>query len=361
MFIDESGDFSVGDRSFVGGLLVERGADAGSSPRLRKMLAEIWGPGPWPPHASHLNQPASRVLYALRPDMPAGRHAALPEMRRLLDVLRDSSMGPQVDEIERGRFPTWNDIQRAEDLLRGRPEYRTLAAAATQQERAMARLVANVCGRLNGTVIAVQADEEPPGPPPAPLQLREDSYVRALTLVVDRLARLADAVDLEVHVLTREVEVGTLGNVGMQGHFLRPIFERITAETGGRVRLRAAGAVQRYRDLERVGAPLHPLLVVADWLTNHLRAAAGWHRGDYTGLEAQLQRALVPSPGVFRRTPASAPALGALPTIAAAGEPERAVRRALGGGGEDAARLSAGTGWRWDQAREWAATAGRWP
>jgi hypothetical protein len=364
LFVDESGQFEGGDPSVVAGVVVVGHPDAYAGGRLRALLADIWGPGPWPPHAAHSNLPASRVLYAAHADhrdMRAGRFAAdlRPAIRDLTAVLERTPLQSRLSSIRDGALPTYADCEAAHALLRREPSYATLRSVGEAQDTAMGQLVEMVCAMSGGVVVAAFADEGPPGPAPAPLQLREDAYVRALRVVIERVSRLAGAHDAECFVLTRDVEAGGLGKIGMQGFLLRPLLEQAAAVAGSPVRLRAGGATLRYRDNERQGAPLHPLHVIADWLANKLRSAAGRFDGGYASLEATLVKDLLPGPATLRRVPSRAPALGALPTLAVAGGPEDAVRVALSGAAPAVAALGAPR-WAWDQAHEWADTAGRW-
>ncbi|MES2641332.1 MAG: hypothetical protein V4850_17710 [Myxococcota bacterium] len=366
LFIDESGKFEGGDPSVVAGILVVGRADAYACGRLRAVLTDICGPGPWPPHASHRNIPASRVLYAARThtrDMPPGRYAAQlePAIRELTATLERSTMRARLEAIRGGEFPTRNDCEAADAILHRELAYRTVRAVAEHQDTDMGRLVQLVCSRSGGMVVAALADDGPPGPAPAPLQVREDAYVRALSVVIERVSRLAGAHDAECFPLTRHVEAGGLGKeVDMQGFLLRPLLEQAAAVTRSPVRLRAGGGRQRYRDHADQGDPLHPLHVLADWLANKLRAAAGWYGGRYPALEATLAKDLLLGRALMRRDPSRAPALGALPTFAVAGGPEDSVRTALSGGTPRHA-APGGPAWGWDQAREWSDTAGRWP
>jgi hypothetical protein len=163
-------------------------------------------------------------------------------------------------------------------------------------------------------------------------------------------------------VLTREVEVGGLGRIDMQGRFLAPLLERAAAETRSPARLRPGGATFHYRDHTKKGVPLHPLFVVADWVASGLRRAVLGRRASGLGsLEAAIEADLVPRRDLLRRTPARAAGLGPLPTWAAAGAPEEAIRAAFAPGNHRPAGEPEGPAWTWDQARAWIDAAGRWP
>ncbi|MFZ5476828.1 MAG: hypothetical protein ACOZNI_08645 [Myxococcota bacterium] len=359
LFVDESGRFEPGDPSLVAGLVAEAPADALGGGRLRAELEDIWGPGPWPPHASHLRFPAARVLYAARAharDMPAGRLAKGLDAREFTQRLAASPFGPRLAAIRDGAFPTWEDCRDADAVLRAHPRHGALLAVQEAQDLAMNDLVGRVLARVRGAVVVALADDAPPGPPPAPREVREDAYVRALGVALERLARLAGGADVECFVLAREVEVGGLGKADMQGFFLKGIVDRAAGAAGGAARLRPGGTVLRYRDDPR--APMHPALVLADWLANRMRHAIAAHRGGLDPLVDRLvANGVLPSADPVLRAPARAPAVGPLPTLAAAGPPEDAVRAAFAGGSP---ALDASPAWVWDQARRWVTAAGSW-
>lgn len=365
MFVDESGSFQDDDPSLLTGLLLERCPDALAA-RLRRRLIDIWGSGPWPPHACDLRFPAARVLYGLyerRDDMPEGRlmTEARSSIRELAASLAAGRMGARVAEITAGSFPTWQDCQQADILLARHPRYGLLRKVAEDQERAMGKLIADLCAQAGGTVVAVEADREAAGEAPAGLKLRDDPYVRALKVMARRVARLAGRQPVEWHVLSRGVEVGGLGRVQMQGHFVNGILSAAAQATGGRAIMEAGHTTLRYRDSAETAQKVHPALVIADWLANRLRMRVTQHGGTYAALEA-VCAGCVPQAGLLRRVPVDAALLGALPSVAAAGEPDNAIEQAFAG--TPAAALtgaSSPTGWQWEQAKVWADAAGRWP
>lgn len=371
LFVDETGGFAPGDPSFVVGLLAE--ADAASLDRgvLRRELADIWGPGPSPPHATIVRRVPAPVLHGARAaggraGMRPGRFASALRgpCAALEDVLARGRMAARLEQIRAGARPTWEDVELADALLRGVPDYPAAAAVVDQQVAAMNDLVARVFRRLGtATVVAVRSDEDPPGPPPPPREVRRDAYVRALELLLERLARLAGEPEVEAWVLARDVEVGGLGApVSMQGFFLRQLVEQANVRAGGRARLRAGGATLRFRDVPGEGAdPLHPMLVLADWVANGLRAAAGRrHVGLDPLVRTLVDTRVIPAAEALSRVPAHAPRVGPLPTLAAAGAPEDEVRAAFRHE-PPPPRPSGFPPWAWDQADLWVASVGRWP
>ncbi len=372
LFIDESGDFSEAQASVVAGVLV--GCDAASLDRglLRHALGDVWGPGPFPPHATELRYAAARVLYAAWtpgpnvPTLAAGRFHA--EMRRpvraLLHALEGTSFAERLEKIRAGAFPTRDDVRLADALLRGHPDHARLSAVRDEQDLAMRDLLARVFRRLGpgrASIVGALADREPPGPPPAKNALREDAYVRALTVVAERVARLAGDVDVELWVLTKDVEVGGLGaRVPMQGFLLRDLADEATRRAGGRARLRPATTTLRYRDVPGQGLPLHPMLAVADWVANRLRhVLARPPRGWDLLVHRLVEEGIVPAADLLSRVPALAPNAGALPTLGAAGAPEAAIREAFGGRVPER-RGPPESAWAWDQAAAWVDASGRW-
>lgn len=371
VFIDESGSFGPQGQSIVAGILVELPGDALNGTSLRQELEAIWGPGPYPPHATDLRLWGGLVLHGSREKswkphhMAEGRYASRirQQIRFLSQQLDRSPMADRIQEIREGVLPARADLISAERLLGGYEARRALRETRESQRAAMADLVARVFRRLGAggaSVVGAVADQLPPGPAPNHLQVREDAYLRALRVLLERIARLAGEAEVELHILTRDVEVGGLGlSVPLQAHLLRPMLEGVTAKTGSRARLITRGTVLRYRDVPVQGRPLHPMLVLADWIANRM----GYIVNSFSGGLGQLERVLVdqriiPSPDALRRVPHGAASLGALPTLAAA-IPEDAVRAAFAG--EPTSQVTEGPQWARDQAWEWILASGRWP
>ncbi|MFN7145613.1 MAG: hypothetical protein ACK4YP_17690, partial [Myxococcota bacterium] len=235
-------------------------------------------------------------------------------------------------------------------------------AVAEDQDLAMRGLLAKVFDRLGAgsvSIVGALADGEPPGPVAAAATLREDAYVRALTAVVERVARLAGEAEVELWVLTRDVEVGALGVVPMQGYFLRTLAQEAARRAGARARFVSAAATLRHRDAPDQGQPFHPMLAVADWVANRLRHVADERPQSYDALvERLVAGGIAPAAALLSRAPLLAPKAGALPTIGAAGAPEAAVRAAFRGTRPELA--GPGPRWAWAQAAAWVDAAGRW-
>lgn len=367
LFVDESGPFDGERPSLVAGLLAPADARALDRGGLRAALADLWGPAPWPPHAALLRVPASRVLHRLVPGgMAPGRFAARLDApcRPLLDALDTTPFAPRLAELRDGARPTRGDIDAADAALRARRELREPYAALRElcrlQAAAMDRLVARVAERLGGLwLLAALADRAPPGPEAAPGRLRDDAYTRALEVVLERAVRLAPAGEVEAWVLTRHVAVGGLGDrVPMQGHLVRQLAERVSARAALPTRLTAQGGVLPYHDDAEHHLALHPMLVLADHLASAARRHLGWTAAPWAGVVADLAAQGVVPAAALARAPARIPALGPLPTLAAADPFEAHVRAALAG--EAPPPLPERPAWAADQARAWAATAGRW-
>lgn len=365
LFVDESGAFDGHDPSVVAGLLVDRGLDEVAGAPIRAELERIWGPGPWPPHATELRFPVAPVLYrAWRPRpgqaaMAEGR-AIVPfraELGALAAALESSRFGPRLDAIRDGAFPTRDDIEEADATLRRHPALGAMRALLEKREELTRDLLARLGRRSGGvTLVAALADDRPPGGAPSAGALREDTWLRALSVVFERVARLEGRAEVDLLVLTRNVEVGGLGPVPMQARWLDTLAEEATRRAGADLRFRPAGTVFRYQEDAKQGALVHPMLALADWVANRLRHLVRQRPGDWDTLAARLvAMRVVPGPGALERTPRGR-ALGPLPTVAAAGAPEERIRAAFGGETVDVGE----TGWEWDQARRWVAAAGRW-
>jgi len=120
LFVDESGEFTPDDPSFLVGILAEADAGTLDGGWLRRKLADAWGPGPYPPHAAHLRWPASRVLYSARArgwskGMVHGRFAVRlqPICEALASRLECTSFSERLAAIRFGVRPTWDDIRAA--------------------------------------------------------------------------------------------------------------------------------------------------------------------------------------------------------------------------------------------------------
>lgn len=369
LFIDESGGFSPGETSLVAGVLVAREA-ASLDGTLREALADVWGPAPFPPHATDLRRPVSRVLYAEWAPRRAGARmepgrfwsAMRGPVRALAAALEGSAFAGRLAAIRGGAFPTWADMVEAERVVRTHAAYPALRKVAEDQDLAMRGLLGRVVSRLGAgsvSIVGALADGEPPGPPPARAAVREDAYVRALTAVVERVARLGDGAEIDLRVLTRGVEVGGLGTIPMQGHFLRPLAEEAARRAGARPRFVTTAAALRYGDDADQGRPFHPMLAVADWVANRLRHVADERPRSYDALvERLVAGGVVPAAELLTRAPILAPQVGALPTIGAAGPPEAAVRAAFRGTRPELG--GPGPKWAWAQAAAWVDAAGRW-
>jgi hypothetical protein len=372
LFLDESGDFGDEDATrVVAGLLLELPAADLARKRLREELGDIWGPGPFPPHAAHLNLIASLPVYAAwKPSaatvsvMAEGRIAAAhrPYVRAAARALEASPYAGLLAAAEAGRLPSYGALQEANAWLRVNAPNVYFALQRVQAERSggMSDLLARLFRRLGGgaTIVAAQADRGAVGRVADPGELRADAYVRTLAVVAERVARVADGAVVDVHVLTRNVQVGGVGTTEMGPWQVRQVMEAAAAATTSAVAFRPAPFVQRYDDRPDQGAPFHPALAVADWLANRIRH----HLNDHPQVSwARLAEGLAtsriaPSVPSLYRAPMGRTTVGALPMIASAGIPEEAVRAAFAA--QPPPPLPAG--WTGDQARSWVGAAGRW-
>jgi hypothetical protein len=371
LFLDESGDFDDdGATRVVAGLLIERSAAALTGMRIREALGDVWGPAPFPPHAAHLNLASSLPIYAAwRPS----RGGSMPEgrvVRHHRQVVRAAASALEraphtralLEEAQHGRLPSYDGLRDADAWLRTRDAgvHRALERVQAERAAAMADLLERVFRRLDGgaTIVAARADVGGVEPAVAVGGLRADAYVRTLSVVAERVARVAGGANVDVHVLTRDVEVEGLGTAEIGPRVVREVMAAASSSTGSTVRFRPARNVQRYEDRPEQGAPFHPFLAFADWLANRLRH----HLQTYPGVSwARLAEGLVlhgiaPSAASVHRVPIACTHAGALPMIAAAGIPEDAVRAAF------AARPlpPLPSGWAGDQARTWTGAAVRW-
>jgi hypothetical protein len=373
LFVDESGRFDRQDLSMVVGVLAKAPGRGLGGQALRRELQRIWGPGPWPPHAATVRIPASHAVYAAARRFPDGLKQgayAKPdsvEVKALIQHLEDSSFASLLDRIRRGAFPKDEHIRDAQRLLHGpavRPALKRVRGIIDDQSQAMNALVARVFAKLELQRVMVPitlADALPEGPQPPDARVQEDPYTRALTVLLERVARLAGDVEIQCWILTRDVEVGGLGSAPLQAQLLRPIFDDVLDRTGSACRFVPMCAVTRYGDWPRRDYVMHPMLVLADWLANRSRRAIGRRAVGLPALRSHLVGCgLVPDEAVLEHVPAVAPGLAPLPVLAAAGGPEARVRAAFAGE-EPPPPVGKAPPWAWEQATLWERAAGVWP
>lgn len=370
-FIDESGDFTPSMSSVVAALLVAVPGDAlAGRRRLRSEIEAIWGPGPYPPHTTNLNYPAAAVLYFSREDgwlprgMKPGRFIGpvRQHLRKLARQLQRGRFARRFDQIRAGAVPTYSDILTAHLLLREHPDYKAVHNMQERQRRAMGDLLARIFrhfGTDRAAVVAALADNDPHGPEPERYEVRRDPYTRALSVVMERIGRLVGQADVEFYVLPRLVQAGDLGSAPLRGYLLRRLLDEAAQGPGCSARFHQGAKVYGYQDDPEQGSPLHPMLVFADFVANRLRYVLAHHRGGYKRLvESLVDRAIVPGPEALWCTPHGRQQLGPLPTLAAAGDVEDAVRLAFEG--QSAPALTQLPLWVHQQARMWISAAGRW-
>ncbi len=372
IFVDESGGFHPADTSWVVGILTERSAASLDRGVLRDQLAEIWGPGPWPPHGRLLWNPASAVLHAAfgrdwKESMPAGRFARKlrPHIREAIAELEgDDGFRERLEAIRDGAYPSKDDYAAAEALIAHHPSGQRIYGVRIEQAQAMDDLVARVFRSLGPecvTLVPVLADRDPKGASPGHLQLRPDSYTRALGVLHERICRLVGGVVIDTSVLTRYVEVEGLGDeVPLQAYQLKPLQDSAVASTNGRCSFRNVGTSLSFQHVPDQGRPLHPMLVLADWVASRLRNALQDSRPDLAGLVRVLANHRVATEAMLYRQPALAPDLSPLPSVAAAGVPADRIRAAFAGTSPPS-RNSSAPPWAWEQADLWERAAKVWP
>ncbi len=381
LYVDESGTFA-GEPSVVAGVLLPHSADAVARSALRRRLARIWAPGPWPPHASTLNIPGSRLLYHVRrgdweggQQMGKGGFAA--ELKAACSAILDGALPEDVARVlqicETGGFPTPERARIVDSWARYTPEYGALRAVAERQGAAMRDLLVDVTGTepsAHAIIFAAVADQfatdpEPPDDPVEPdaspwhLELLHDAYVRALRGALRRVLMLARPVEIDLLVLTRDVTVGGRKGWPMQSRFIKQVVEeaQVGLPTGATFRVR--GVQHRYQDECLPATEVHPGFVLADWVANRMRrvgrGAASWPE-----LQARLvDRGLSADVGGLEQAPHQAQPWAPLPTIACEGEPQEHIDAVLAG---QPPRSAAPGDWAEDQAARFAlaAAAGVW-
>lgn len=383
LYIDESGEFGDG-YSLVGGLLLRCSAEALLLSPLEARLGEIFGPGPWPPHAAVERMPASFVLRAEwgREGMTAGRIGR--EVRQLCrDVARhtEAAAPPNVraalGEVRAGGAVNYDRTSKLDSWLRagaGGLEnrwgatatfYRQLTAARDRRANEMNALVEGVVKRVGdgGSWVATVAA---PGPGPGGLapgsaELERDSYVDALACLLRRVALVMPGAEIDLLVLTRHVSVVGLPRVGMQSRWIRQLAEHASRGLSRPPRFRVVGGRHLYGARRRPEAPMHPALALADWIVNGIRRATQRSAGhSWAQLLPLLEAGAgvgVPE-GVLRRVEAERGAWD-LPTLCAAGPAHDRLEALIAGA---SAIPAAPSGWMGEQSERMGAAAheGAW-
>lgn len=371
LYVDESGDTSdPNDLHVVAGLLLRSNDPTTLDGPLRRAIARIYPLWPWPPHAAHLNLPASRVAAAMRGSGGSGDRAA--ELRQLAQPLVDRVVGSQdaaavafveaVRAWSAGGALAWGPLRRGNAWLRARARgtFDRLERECVQQERQVQRLLSGIGATSPGAAVVLavsprrsaDVDGTTPGK-----RIQRDRYVRALEVLLARVSWLLAGASPTARLLVATRGVGVAG-VRRRRFDLTPAFVADIARSGlsgvrtpdGPTRLEPVGSPNRY------DADVAPGIVLADWIANRA------HRGLRSPHKEPLQSLV--SHGALGLREAPLPVLFAplrggnrLPTLGVDGPSRDLIRRAMQGGSVDVSGLDS---WVRGVTEPWVRAAAEW-
>jgi len=365
LYVDESGRFDGDDTASVVTAVLLRGEENNEvAGDLRRVLSGIFPLSPWPPHARVLNQPASRVLFALQGAGTAGppRDAALARVAAAVRIAQQSTDERLIAICSAAAEPTHALLVNAGEALRhaSATAWDALRFAVETERVALRDWFAQVendlpCG--DAVVLAAVARPVEADPKASTGDLKRDRYVDALDTLLERAIALlreeersaGTEVKISVRVATRGVSVCGLGRMDLNSLHVGAAGRRAGAlpSLPGRItpRVITTELVTRY------DAFVHPGVVLADLCSNAMKHVLDTRAADRTSwaeLENLLRDQLrLP---VSRSAPTLANAL--LPGIAVCQVPRKAIVAALLG--EPPVSLAAEPArWAREQALAW--------
>lgn len=369
LYVDESGDFAGEEgTSVVAGLLLRGEENVEASRALRSELERIFPLSPWPPHASILNQPSSRVYFALQGAGTPGtrRDAALEAIAPAVQAVETSHHETAIafrEAARRREKPSFERLVAVGEVLRNdAPRAWAALRARVEEERhalqAFLAHAAEVAVPDDAVVVAAVARAPEADSEATVGEVRRDAYVDALETLFERtIAFLRDerqtaGTDVRVWASIATRSVGVLGyrTMELDARHVVEIARRASAKLpalGDHVEPR----IVPREFVTRYGAAVHPGVVLADYVANALRfsiATSASDRTPWVGLASRCRERV--------KLPVSRPVpmLGAarLPTIAVSRFPREAILAALRG--EPPSMLEAEPAlWAREQASEW--------
>lgn len=366
LFIDESGLFDGEDTDVVGGLLLESADSPALIEALERALRAVYPGVPYPPHATDLNPSGSPVAVAL-----LAEQRGVPVDKGLLKLAhrcRRENKGRAAEfvrAIDEGKLPRFDATKKLDPWIKRLPG-RARGSLSRERER-QAKYMRRLLGSLStnvGRAAFVGAGRPSRGAPssqrgPNANESRHgDSYLELLVAVFERVyALLRDrnsegVAVLKVHVLGRHVRHSrqrrSMTKAELEAHLQHAeLFPLLAPAVGTRdAHLRVQAQRPRgYCD------GVHPGLVLADWLCNRAR----WALADGSSLTSVSQAIERSSALHVSMQSAALPECSPLPTLAAAGRPQAAVKIAFQD--PSRARPDPGRGWAGEQAQMWIAAA----
>lgn len=330
LYVDESGNFAEEtDQVVVAGLLLKDQATAAGQATLKTRLLGAAPHVPWPLHASQIKIPTMHALWAIE----AGPKHCSTKLLSVSSAAIDVLTKPETDaltsvraDLSARRTPRWNELRRLETTLSGTaPSIHAVLTDVARDVQTEIRHTVTTLARLwleedNARVVC--CSEPLPGDASPPTN-QGDRYLSLLETMAERLLDFMCWTGgkhvVNLRVLRRNVRDSTLGvETPLHVRHLQSMV-RTLADSN---RLGAVGRAHQVTlnpfDVPRYDETVHPGLVVADLIANHLRKAI-YPGGDLRNLSMRAQR-LIAFPLLF-----GAPAV---PTIAATGAPRRRVSEA---------------------------------
>lgn len=358
LFLDESGRLDGSELSVVAGVLVPHARSTSWDRDVREGLRRVFPAVPYPPHASTLAYPASRVVGCMLSPAPASEDEARIHARcqPAIDALRrDPESREFVAAADRGEWPTHSMLSAASARLRREAPAAeaALRAIMEEQDRTLARLLRTTLASDGCAVVGAAHLPEEDGAPSA----RADRYLSVVEAALERVVALlrgrdASPVKLWVQVEARHVPDPTLGtNVPLQSAPLADVARRALASPWFEPTTELRIVPDRP---ERKSPSLHPGIVLADFASHRLRRRLN-SGASYDAVRTWVENDLGMD---LARVPRFAGAGEPLPTVAALGVPRDAITAAI----ERRAPVAlerVRARWARDQARRWVAAVRR--
>lgn len=348
LFIDESGSFgSRAEPNLVTGLLVNEPWNDELPTALHGALHDGLPLVPYPPHATDLRIPVSRVAAArlygeprtTRDEAVARRLAAVADAIRTSDSAAPQGFCMALDE---GSWPDQGRLRRCDSWLRAaHPEHHALLRGLVDEQDAAMRSLFDCLAKHYGPqrCFVVGAANEVSNAPiddtPDP-----DLYLQLLEALFERLVALLRSRSGPIRVVRIHAAVRNVRRGFVAARKTSPLSMQALADVARRalqfpiegVPTPGVPSVLRFVAHEpksaNSDAKVHPGVVLADYLSNRLWGAIQAHADWATLREGAIRRFSLD----VRAVAATLAPAGPLPAIASDGLARAAVRDAFDGG-----------------------------
>ena len=362
LFVDESGAFEKQPNrpSVVAGLLLQHENHPDLEAALRKKLSDAYPMIPYPPHATDLNMPASRVAACLvweaqspgkRPASDKATFSACAEAIKSVRSIRHDYKD-FLAVVERGGWPTWELLYATTSQMKAEtlPPIRKLMQA---QDLHMGKVLDTILKNCPCcTLLASRSGlphEQPTG-------IDYMSQLRALFERVLMLLASQDPVptDLLLHIAERRVPNDRAGvELPIVSRDVQEAWQQAEEALFGQsrnVRLTGVHAVAQLPPA--YDGNVHPGVVIADFVSNRLCGPAGDGGTSLNSLRSYVRKRTGLPMAMNRRGVTSD---DPLPTVTACGRPTEAVRDAYRNLPKGASVKAVQPRWAREQAVEWIA------